>query len=164
MRQQRHHQRGFTLVELAALIVIIGSLAAFSTPKFLSSVERSRAAEAYEYLTQLHAAQERYHARHGTYAGAVEYLDIKPEALKYFTTTGVNADGPQMLRATWSMMLTRTGASSGFGAYTVVFDQDGFDAKRSTISEHPALHQVTRRAQQRLQAEGSRPVRFATHR
>ena len=37
---------GFSLVELAVVVVIIGVLAAFAVPRFRASVERSKAAEA----------------------------------------------------------------------------------------------------------------------
>ena len=71
---------GFTLVELAVVVVIIGVLAAFAVPRFLSSVERSKAADAFNYLSSVQAAQERYHARQGTYADDMAVLD-NPEIL-----------------------------------------------------------------------------------
>ena len=53
------------------VIVIIGVLAAFGVPRFLESVERSKAAEAFSYLSAIRDAQERYQAQNGTYASDV---------------------------------------------------------------------------------------------
>ena len=68
---------GFSLVELAVVVVIIGALAAFAVPRFRASVERSKAAEAFNYLSAVQAAQERYHARQSTYADTLTALDIQ---------------------------------------------------------------------------------------
>ena len=140
MRRTNETQRGFTLVELAVVVVIIGILAAFAVPKFLSSVERSKAAEAFNYLSTVQTAQERYHARQGTYAANMSDLDVDLPVLEYFETTGIDESDPQTLQTQWAMTLTRKGASAGYGAYTVVFGQDGFDSEGSTISDYPEIN------------------------
>ena len=131
---------GFTLVELAVVVVIIGVLAAFAVPRFMASVERSKAAEAYNYLASVQAAQERYHARQGTYAATVADLDIKLTTPKYFTVGAVSAGSTSSLEDSWKLTLTRTGASAGYGAYTVTFNEQGYDSGDSTINDLPAIN------------------------
>ena len=133
-------RRGFTLVELAVVVVIIGVLAAFAVPRFLASVERSKAAEAFNYLSAVQSAQERYHARQGTYATNLTNLDIKFTAPKYYTVGTVTAGSTGSLEDSWTMTLTRSGASAGYGAYTVTFTEEGFDSANSTITDHADIN------------------------
>ena len=126
-------RRGFTLVELAVVIVIIGVLAAFGVPRFLKSVERSKAAEAFSYLSAVRSAQERYQAQNGTYSSDLSVLDIKFGTPKYFDVGTAAAGSTGSLQDSWTLTLTRTGASAGYGAYTVIFTQDGFDTTNSGI-------------------------------
>ena len=120
-------RKGFTLVELAVVIVIIGVLAAFGVPRFLKSVERSKASEAFAYLSAVRSSQERYLAQYGEYCPDVSELDIQYPTPAYFAVGTVRGHGT--IQNTWTLTLTRTGASAGYGAYTVIFTDQGYDAQ-----------------------------------
>ena len=133
--RRREAKKGFTLVELSVVIVIIGVLAAFGVPKFRNAVERSKAGESFNYLSAIRSAQERYHSKQGTYTATLADLDMQVPTPKYFSVGAVTAD-----ETNWSLALTRTGNSAGYGAYTVVFTQDGYDSTNSTIESKPEIN------------------------
>lgn len=132
--------KGFTLVELSVVIVIIGVLAAFAVPRFRNAVERSKAGEAFNYLSSVATAQERHHSRQGTYADILGKLDIKMSAPKYFAVAGVQPGTSGDLEDSWSLTLSRQGASAGYGAYTVSFTEEGYDSQNSTLDQHPDIN------------------------
>jgi len=138
----KRDQKGFTLVELAIVIVIIGVLASFGVPRFRDAVERSKAGESLNYLSADRAAQERYHAREGTYAADLADLDVSMPSPKYFTVGSVAAGSTSDLESSWTLTLTRVGASAGYGAYTVTFTELGYDTDNSTINALPQINPI----------------------
>jgi len=130
-------RRGFTLVELAVVIVIIGVLAAFGVPKFLQSVEKSKATEAFNYWSAVQSAEERYMAQNGVYlaytAGSTPGLDIVLPKLQYFESAAVSTTTATNGVPTWAGTLNRIATSSSYGPYLVDWTQDGFDNTNSNI-------------------------------
>jgi prepilin-type N-terminal cleavage/methylation domain-containing protein len=133
-------RNGFSLVELSVVVIIIGVLAAFGIPRMLKSVERSKAAEAFKYLASVRAAQERYQARQSTYASDLADLDMEQVAPTYFSVGAVGPGATASLEDSWTLTLTRQGASAGYGAYTVTFTQDGYNSAASTINALPDIN------------------------
>ena len=136
-------RRGFTLVELAVVIVIIGVLAAFGVPRFLKSVERSKAAEAFSFLSAVRSSQERYLAQYGQYSTDLTLLDIQYPQPAYFSVGTVSAGSTSQIQNSWTLTLTRTGASAGYGAYTVVYSDQGYDSVNSGIQTIPDINPIS---------------------
>jgi prepilin-type N-terminal cleavage/methylation domain-containing protein len=136
-------RKGFTLVELAVVIVIIGVLAAFGVPKFLASVEKSKATESFNYLSAVQAAQERYLAQSGVYATNVSQLDVTLPLMKYFTSDGtMDTSGSSASAPAWTMTVTRISSTSSYGGYTVIWTDQGFSSS-SGICTYPQICPVS---------------------
>ncbi|PCJ54589.1 MAG: prepilin-type cleavage/methylation domain-containing protein [Planctomycetota bacterium] len=123
-------QSGFSLVELTIVVVILGVLATFAVPRFMSSVEKTKATEAFSYLANIESAQARYNAERGLYSDSTSKLDIDLDTPEFFD---VSAPSSANWETEWEMKLTRNGASSGYGRYTVIFNEDGFNTSASSI-------------------------------
>lgn len=144
IRRRRSSRAGFSLVELSVVVIILGVLAAFGVPRLMRSVEKSKASEAFKYLTAIRDAQERDSMRHGEYAGSIEDLDFQQAAPKYFSLLPIVPGDTGSLQDSWSMTLRRQGAAAGYGTYEITFTQDGYDAAASTIESLPDIHPMAR--------------------
>jgi len=63
--------RGFTMIELIVVMVIVGILMGAAYPSYLASLKKSRRAEATIALESMAQAQERFFSRFRTYTSVV---------------------------------------------------------------------------------------------
>ena len=75
--------KGFTLLELLVVVLIIGILAAIALPQYQMAVAKSKFATLKNNVRALYEAEQRYYLLHGTYALTNEGLDIDLPSCKF---------------------------------------------------------------------------------
>ncbi len=88
-----YHKKGFTLLELIIVIIVIAILASIALPRFFRVTEKARTAEAKTMLATIRSAQVRYYAQHGLYTNESDNLDVELEEkfFDYYSFDGSNA-------------------------------------------------------------------------
>ena len=95
----RRSEKGFTLVELMIVVVIIGILASIAIPKFSSIISKAKTTEAKQILNQIITCESSYYYSNSAYVDFdnvdVPTIDFElPPAAKFdysFATDGTDA-------------------------------------------------------------------------
>ncbi|TRZ50427.1 MAG: prepilin-type N-terminal cleavage/methylation domain-containing protein [Dehalococcoidia bacterium] len=113
-------KRGFTLIEVLIVVIILGILATIAVPQFTKLVARSRTAEAYVTLGAIKTGEEIYRLEGTGYTATLTDLDIIfPDG----GTGSPNFDYTAVADAT-TYTITATGKESAVGV-VVTLEQDG---------------------------------------
>lgn len=108
--------RGFTLIELAIVVTIVGILAAISVPFYRSYVRNAYVGEGQALCNTVAAAEFVYRGENDTFilsgGGSVGTIPIDTSRNTYFTSFTVTAGGSGIAT---SFVITTTGVGSASG-------------------------------------------------
>ena len=79
--------KGFTLIELMIVVVIIGILAALAIPRFMRSTTKAKQSEAKQLLKQIYTMQRAYRQENDTYT--LDGVAASAAAPNAFATIGI---------------------------------------------------------------------------
>ncbi len=74
---QKLYKKGFTLLELLVVVLIIGILAAIALPQYQTVKEKAIMTEGIKLVKHIAEANQRYYLVNGDYANDIQNLDIE---------------------------------------------------------------------------------------
>ncbi len=127
----RHIQRGFTLVEILIVVVILGILAAIVTPQFAGASEESRRAAFVEELRVFVDAAEYFTAREGRFLSDGGSGDCPAEFEDYVDVYEFEAGTP--IGGVWDTEYNDSGVTSALGVHFNIASEARDDAFMTII-------------------------------
>ena len=77
MFKRVHNRKGFTLIELMIVVVIIGILAALAIPRFMQATTKSKQSEAKGILKQIYTMERAYRQDTDSYSADLNAIGVE---------------------------------------------------------------------------------------
>jgi prepilin-type N-terminal cleavage/methylation domain-containing protein len=131
MLSRFYNRKGFTLIELMIVVVIIGILAALAIPRFMQTSGKAKKSEAKTVLKQLYQLERAYFQEHDLYVAGANTAALVATSLS-FDDPGADARydySVTVLGATFTATATELADADGDGVAneTLTMDQDGVE-------------------------------------
>ena len=117
MMREAGAQSGFSLIEIVVVCVLAGVFAGLAVPRLTGIVERGRAEEGRQLLSQVYGAQMRFWQEHNhTYPADLTAIDIDLRGNSHFKNLTLFAD---------SVCRCQSAITRSDGSYTLTIDRAG---------------------------------------
>jgi len=130
-RTRSARSRGFTVVELLVVVVIVGVLAAIALPAYKNQMQKTRRSDAKSALIGAAGQMERYMTEHGTYSTATLTLISVPATTQngYYTLSLAN-----LTASSYTLRAAPAGNQVGDPCGTMTYTDQGVKGVTGSLS------------------------------
>ncbi|WP_097461449.1 type IV pilin protein [Mangrovitalea sediminis] len=119
MRRGSRHQKGFTLIELMIVVVIIGILTAIALPLYEKQVQESRRTSAKTTLLDIASKEEKFYATNNAYTSSLANLGYASVSTTCTGGASTCLEVPSANEAFYAVSVVLNNGGTGFTADAV---------------------------------------------